>query len=275
MLGTVLYSYTAVFIKSLLGSEFCIECINVQQRSDSRASSNSLVLIPRLRFSCNGRLSSVRAGLDKPPNFFNFLTFQLWRPFLPSTTIYNKVGEIHLESDYQVTQGYNNLEATIILTGEKRIEFQPGDIIGYYQPPQSRYRVLDVDTMGYVLYRFDGMFPPNTLSLSEATKTLNNRQPLLHFTFGKNTQFFVSYLVYNYCVLLYVCVIDIRCYNLSVPANGEITSCSSRRVGVGYEGDTCSFTCNTGYELTGSDTRTCQSDRSWNGSDVKCRSKYA
>ena len=23
--------------------------------------------------------------------------------------------------------------------------------------------------------------------------------------------------------------------------------------------DTCSFTCNTGYELTGSDTRTCQS----------------
>ena len=44
-------------------------------------------------------------------------------------------------------------------------------------------------------------------------------------------------------------------------------SCSSGRVGVGYEGDTCSFTCNTGYELTGSDARTCQSDGSWNGSD--------
>jgi len=37
-----------------------------------------------------------------------------------------------------------------------------------------------------------------------------------------------------------------------------------------YE-DTCSFTCNTGYELTGSDTRTCQSDGSWSGSDVVCR----
>jgi len=36
---------------------------------------------------------------------------------------------------------------------------------------------------------------------------------------------------------------------------------------VGYEGDTYSFTCNTGYELTGSDTRTCQSDGSWSGSD--------
>ena len=44
-------------------------------------------------------------------------------------------------------------------------------------------------------------------------------------------------------------------------------SCSSGRVGVGYEGDTCSVTCNTGYELTGSDTRTCQSDGSWSGND--------
>ena len=44
-------------------------------------------------------------------------------------------------------------------------------------------------------------------------------------------------------------------------------SCSSGRVGVGYEGDTCSFTCNTGYELTGSNARTCQSDGSWISGD--------
>ena len=36
-----------------------------------------------------------------------------------------------------------------------------------------------------------------------------------------------------------------------------------------YE-DTCSFTCNTGYELTGSPRRTCQSDGSWSGSPVSC-----
>ena len=36
-----------------------------------------------------------------------------------------------------------------------------------------------------------------------------------------------------------------------------------------YE-DTCSFTCNTGYELTGSSERTCQSDGSWSGSPVSC-----
>jgi len=59
---------------------------------------------------------------------------------------------------------------------------------------------------------------------------------------------------------------DIRCDILSMPSNGRI-SCSSGTVGVG---DTCSFTCNTGYELTGSDTRTCQSNGSWSGSKSTC-----
>ena len=36
-----------------------------------------------------------------------------------------------------------------------------------------------------------------------------------------------------------------------------------------YE-DTCNITCNTDYELTGSDTRTCQSDRSWSGTNTMC-----
>ena len=61
--------------------------------------------------------------------------------------------------------------------------------------------------------------------------------------------------------------VDIRCDDLPMPANGEIISCSSGRVEVGYEGDTCIFKCNTGYELTGSGIRTCQSDGSWSGSD--------
>ena len=177
------YTYVAI-LSNLLGSEFCIECINVQQKLNSSLSINNLVIIPRQEFSCNGRITSVRAGLDRLPNQNNSLTFQLWRPILSGTMIYNKTGEIQLQSENQVTEGYNNFEKTIILTGEKRLEFQPGDVIGYYQPPESRYRVLDVDTMGYVLYQFNGTFP-DTLNLSEANQILNNRQPLLQFTFGK------------------------------------------------------------------------------------------
>jgi len=75
-----------------------------------------------------------------------------------------------------------------------------------------------------------------------------------------------SYAIFH--IKLYT---DIRCDDLSTPSNGEIISWSSGRVGVAYEGDTCGFTCNAGYELTGSDTRTCQSNGSWSGSDDVCR----
>ena len=39
---------------------------------------------------------------------------------------------------------------------------------------------------------------------------------------------------------------------------------------MGYEGDTCSFKCNTDFELSGRDTRTCQSDGSWSGEETMC-----
>jgi len=72
-------------------------------------------------------------------------------------------------------------------------------------------------------------------------------------------------LLFQFKLIWYI--VDIRCDDLS---NGEIALCSGRER-VGYEGDTCSFKCNTGYELTGSDTRTCQSDGNWSGTEVICR----
>ena len=71
-------------------------------------------------------------------------------------------------------------------------------------------------------------------------------------------------------LLCFINNLDIQCDNLSTPSKGQITSCSSGRVGVGYEGDTCNFTCNNGYELTGSDARTCQRDGSWSGNNGTC-----
>ena len=62
----------------------------------------------------------------------------------------------------------------------------------------------------------------------------------------------------------------VPCPSLTDPSNGMI-SCSLGDDGVASYEDTCSYTCNTGYGLTGSDTRICQSDRSWSGSDATCR----
>ena len=62
----------------------------------------------------------------------------------------------------------------------------------------------------------------------------------------------------------------VQCPPLTVPIDGMI-SCSLINSPVFSYEDTCSFTCNTGYELTGSsETRTCQSNETWSSSDVFC-----
>ena len=61
----------------------------------------------------------------------------------------------------------------------------------------------------------------------------------------------------------------VSCSSLSKPNNGMI-SCSLGDDGVPSHEDTCSFICNTGYKLIGSDTRICQSNGSWSGSDAMC-----
>ena len=61
----------------------------------------------------------------------------------------------------------------------------------------------------------------------------------------------------------------VNCSTLNSPMNGMIDCSLGDDKNFSYE-DTCRFTCNTGYELTGSDTRTCQSDGSWSGKETIC-----
>ena len=49
-----------------------------------------------------------------------------------------------------------------------------------------------------------------------------------------------------------------------------IDNCSLGDDGVPSYEDTCNFTCNTGYELISNNSRTCQSNGSWSGSDDMC-----
>ena len=65
-------------------------------------------------------------------------------------------------------------------------------------------------------------------------------------------------------------LVIVTCPSLTYLDNGMI-GCSLGNNDIPNPGETCSFTCNTGYELTGSDTRSCQNDGSWSGSVAICR----
>ena len=62
------------------------------------------------------------------------------------------------------------------------------------------------------------------------------------------------------------------CPSLTTPTNAR-KDCPLGGDEVLNPGDTCTFTCDDGYQLMGSGVRTCQNNGSWNGSDTMCISE--
>ena len=115
--------------------------------------------------------------------------FQVWQPASVDSTIYNKIGEVQLQSDDQVTGSGDYRTANIILTGNNTIEVQSGDVVGYYHPPDARYRVTTIQTRGYRLYQFNGSH--ESVDLNNNIGNDDNRQPLIQFTISK----YLSYIL--------------------------------------------------------------------------------
>ena len=179
--------FTIIII--VIGGQRCTDYVDIQQNGNRQTGRDRLVIIPRLNFTCNSRITSIRARVILNNSTNGYTSFHMWRPSSVDSTIYNRIGGVQLQSDEQVTTGSNGfLEANIILTGNDTIEIQSGDVVGYYHPPDVRYQVRDIFTDGYILYRFIGSSVPNSVDLNNRNGTVPNpRQPLIQFTIGTET----------------------------------------------------------------------------------------
>ena len=169
---------------SLLGGQECTDSVDVEQTGDDHIGSDRLAIIPRLNFTCSGRITNIRASLSFNADGIEiYPIFQVWRPASIGSTIYAKTGEALLPSDDQV-EIFDGviLVANINLTNNT-IEFQPGDVVGYYHPPDPRFRVRTIQTDGYVLYQFSG--EAESVNLSNNAGNNDQRQPLIQFIIGK------------------------------------------------------------------------------------------
>ena len=80
----------------------------------------------------------------------------------------------------------------------------------------------------------------------------------------------------TYVLDFYHCLYDLTwllsftgrpCVNLTAPVDGSM-------VGNGHLfGDVANFSCNGGFNLSGSDSRQCQADATWSGSITSCNGK--
>ena len=143
-------------------------------------------------FTCDGRLNRIMASmLQQSGNSGTFL-FQVWHSSFPGSDIYNRVGQIALrESDItEVNVGINMTYwlLNMSLTGDERIEFQAGDIIGYYHSVNPRYRVHNNPNPAnyrqtYSINNETG--PTETFDLNDTDIIPHNRQPLFSVNYGK------------------------------------------------------------------------------------------
>ena len=179
------FNYTHLCCLYSTEGQLCIENVNVQRIGLDEMNHNRLGIVPHLSFQCNVRITGIRVRLIPDKDRNNYPYIQVWRPSSQDSTIYTKIAQVQVDESHIVELTY--VEANIPLTGNNRILVQSGDVIGYYHPPNARYRVRTIETAGYVLYMFDGVDGSTATSIdfNNANHHYGLRQPLIQFTIGK------------------------------------------------------------------------------------------
>ena len=154
------------------------------------------MIVPRAAFNCNGRITNIAVSMSNWHGN-DFPLFQVWHPTSLNSTVYNKIGEIKLPAGDFVAVGVNRnyYSASVSLNSTNQIEFQPGDVIGYYEPSRPRRLIGSIQKSGYTSYSNSVTSPSTSIDINNVNNIETNRQPLIAVTFGK-----VMYICRNFHV---------------------------------------------------------------------------
>ena len=147
------------------------------------------MIVPRSHFSCNGRITGYLISLRQANGSEGYPSVQVWHP--TSSTEYTRVDtECALTASYislvRNGNGNNYHLGNVSCTGNNRIEFQSGDVIGYHHGSSVLYRLWSIDTNGYTSYYYRHTnHPLNTFNISNGVTSYSNRQPLIEVMYGK------------------------------------------------------------------------------------------
>ena len=101
----------------------------------SGATWNRQVVIPEINFTCNGSVQTLMFGtsLRTGDSYTEYPEFQIWRP-LEGGNNYEFVGKISVGGQQQVSGQMYQFQ------GESLLQFEAGDILGFYQPARDYSR---------------------------------------------------------------------------------------------------------------------------------------
>ena len=184
MLITISYlSLSNVCCKYCIGGLDCIDTVNVRQSGTSFESTTIQVIVPRIEFSCNGRITGYLISLESVSDSGGYPSVQVWHP--TSSTVYTRVDTECALTANDISNMGDYYLGDVSCNGNNRIEFQSGDVIGYHQGDEMRYRLWSIETMGYTSYYHDESNPLTTFNINNVDGTIENRQPLIQVIYGK------------------------------------------------------------------------------------------
>ena len=121
-------------------------------------------------------------SLDQSNDGDEYPIIEIWRPS-DSGLSYSRISEYVLtENDISEREDY--YFANISFSVNETTQFQPGDIIGYFQPPSSRYAVWNVNNAEYTSISSLNLFRIELFALANPLNQENNRQPLIQVLYG-------------------------------------------------------------------------------------------
>ena len=115
--------------------------------------------------------------------------FQVWHPTSLNSSTYNKIGEVQLPTGGLTIFGLDRdyyYASSISLNSSSQIEFQSGDVIGYYQPSNPHRHIWSIQTSGCTSY--SNTAKSSTIDTNNIDNIDTNLQPLIKVMFGKIMQ---------------------------------------------------------------------------------------
>ena len=175
-------------IVNLSGVQACLHNPSVTRKGQVTINSGRQVIVPNARFNCNGRITNVAASMKDWSGATNYPLFQVWRPYMYPGS-YMKIGEVHFSAGSLKGAGQGSYYyANISLNSSSQIEFQSGDVIGYYQPSNACL-IWNIQTSGYTSYSNNVTSPLTSIDINHVDNVHDNYQPLIEVMFGKILQY--------------------------------------------------------------------------------------
>ena len=188
---------------------------NVNQIGRIFVDTGKQVIVPNTRFNCNGRITNVAVSMF---GWFgtNLPLFQVWHPTSLNSNTYNKISEVQLPAGDLISssEGGNYYHVSLSLNNNSQIEFQSGDVIGYYQPSNPRQSIWSIFTSGYISYSNTTTTPLTSIDTNNVDQLWANHQPLIEVMFGKIYIAISHYVIL--CDLYKVNYLTIYGYNLTI-----------------------------------------------------------